>query len=220
MISNKFWLRAAGLSGILGGLILFAGDMLFYYDSAGTDLQMNMGHASDLRIKLSAVCALFATWFYLFGLLQVHYAFKTASRTARNIVIICFVAILTAYGIIHGAYVAIAVSSKLAVQYNLDISSVTELATQANLLLRLFIYPVFAILSFVFIKEVWKRKTLYPRQMVFFFPLIPFLFQWVLNKVLSGSIKIVILGGFLNLILVIFFMASTFFLRHRNPKTD
>jgi len=220
MISNKFWLRASGLIGILGGLILFAGDMLFYYDSAGTDLKINMGHVSDLRIKLSAVSALFATWFYLFGLLQVDYAFKTASRTTKNIVILCFVAILSAYGIIHGAYVAIAVSSKLAAQYNLDIESVTTLATQANLLLRLFVYPVFAILSFVFIKEVWKRKTLYPRRMVFFFPLIPFLFQGILNKVLSGNIKIVIMGGFLNLILVIFFTASTILLRHHNPKTD
>ncbi|NOZ35231.1 MAG: hypothetical protein GXO80_08030 [Chlorobi bacterium] len=220
MISNRFWLRTAGLAGILGGLILFTGDMLFYYNSAGTDMKMNMGHVSDLRIKLSAVSALLATWFYLFGLLQIHYAFKTASRTARNIVIICFVGILTAYGIIHGAYVAIAVSSKLAVQYNLDISSVTELATEANQLLRLFVYPVFATLSFVFIKEVWKRNTLYPRRMVFFFPLIPFLFQGILDKFLSGSLKLVIMGGFLNIILVIFFTASTILLWHHNPKTD
>ncbi len=218
MVTNKFWLRIVGLAGILGGLVLFSGDMLFYYDSVCTDVKTNMGNASDLRIKLSGISALLATWLYLLGLLQVHYAFKISSKITRNIVLLSFGAILIAYGIIHGAYVAIAVTSKLSVQFGIDINKATLLATETNQLLRLFIYPIFALLSFVFIKEVWRKKTLYPRWILFFFPLVPFLFQGLIHKSLYGSIKIIIMGGFLNIILIIFFIASTVALWNSKPN--
>jgi len=217
MITNKFWLRSMGFAGILGGLILFAGDMLYYYDPVSTDLKVNMSNASDLRIKLSGISALFATWFYLFGIGQIYFAFKTSSKIARNIVVLSFAGILTAYGIIHGAYVAIAIASKLSLQYNIDIEIASALAVEINQLIRLFIYPVFALFSFIFIKEVWKRKTLYPRWILFFFPLFLFLFQGLINMALSVSLKIIIMGGFFNIILVIFFTASTIALWNRKP---
>ena len=113
---TKFWLRATGIFGILGGLILFAGDMLFYYDSNSTDLLQNMSKVSDLRIMLSGLTALFATWFYMLGLIQVYYAFKPATRISRNIVIISFASILIAYGVIHGSYTAIATTAILSLQ--------------------------------------------------------------------------------------------------------
>ena len=215
---NQTWLRIMGISGLLGGLILFAGDMLFYYDPAGTNLKINMGHAADIRIMLSGITALLATWFYLFGLGQVYYAFKPARSAVRNIVIVCFAGILTAYGIVHAAYVAIAVAAKLAVQNQLDIETATALASSINQTLRLFVYPIFALLSFLFIYQVWQRKTLYPRWMILFFPLIPFLLRGIVGKFLSGSISIVIMGGYLNLILVLFFAASTIALWHVDKK--
>ena len=206
---TKFWLRAMGILGILGGLVLFSGDLLFYYDPISTDLKLNMGNASDFRIMASGLTALIASWLYLLGLGQVYYAFKPTKAVARNIVVLSFAGILISYGVIHGAYVAIATSAKLAVQNNLDMETTTALASNANNLLRLLIYPIFALLSIVFIAQVWKKKTLYPRWIILFFPLIPFLLQGILAKFLSGSIRIIILGGFLNLILVLFFAAST-----------
>ena len=93
-----------GLSGILGGLILFSGDMLLYYDPINTSLNQNMGNASDFRIIASGVSALLATWFYMIGIGQVYYAFKPTNPTLRNIVLVSFGSILIAFGIIHGAY--------------------------------------------------------------------------------------------------------------------
>jgi len=217
---NQTWLRIMGLSGILGGLILFAGDMLFYYDPTNANLKVNMGHASDLRILLSGISALFATWFYLFGLVAVYDAFKPTTLMVRNTMIVCFAGILSAYGIIHAAYVAIAVTAKLAVLNQLDIEMATALASKINQALRLFIYPIFALLSFLFIYQVWKRKTLYPRWMILFFPLIPFLFQGIIGRYLDGSIGIIIMGGFFNLIIVLFFAASTIALWNVHPKRN
>lgn len=195
--------------GALGGLILFAGDMLFYYAGDSTDLKLNMGHSSDLRIMLSGISALLATWFYMIGLGQIYYAFKPASAKTRNIVIISFAAIFIAYGIVHAAYVAIAATAKLSVEHQLDMETATALASQTNNLLRFFVYPFFAVLSFVFIRQVWQKKTLYPQWMVFFFPLLPFLLSTFIGKILNGGLWVVIMGGYLNLMLVVFFLAST-----------
>ena len=217
---NQFWLRLMGVFGILGGVILFAGDMLFYYDEHNINLLENMGNASDLRIIISGVSALLATWFYMLGLGQVYYSFKPTTSTIRNTVIISFAAILISYGVIHAAYLAIATTAKLSIQNQLDIETATALASKTNQILRLFIYPIFAILSFVFISQVWKRKTLYPRWMIICFPLIPFLLQGFISKFLSGNLKIII-GGYLSIILIIFFTASTiaFWTSNSNQET-
>jgi len=216
---NLFWIRVLGIFGILGGLTLFAGDMLFYYDPINTNLRENMGNASDFRIITSSLTALIATWFYMLGLVQVYYALKPTKPFVRNIILISFGAILTAYGVIHGAYVAIATSAKLAIQNNLDINEAVFLATEANNILRLFIYPIFGLLSILFIIQVWKIKTLYPRWIILFFPLIPFLIQGLICKSLSGDIWIIICGGYLNLILVVFFTASTIALWNSKQST-
>ena len=209
MIINNFWTRVLGIFGILGGITLLTGDMLFYYDPTNTNLFENMGNASDSRIIYSAVTALLASWFYILGVIHVYQAFKPTKPLIKNTVLICFAAITISYGVVHGAFVAIATSSKLAIQNNLDLNKSILLASEANNVLRLLVYPIFGLLSVLFIYQVWKKNTLYPRWIILFFPLIPFLIQDFICKNLSGNIWIIVCGGYLNHILIIFFTAST-----------
>jgi hypothetical protein len=216
---NPFWLRVMGICGILGGLLLFTGDMLFYYDANNTNLNLNMGNASDNRIIASGITALLSTWLYMIGLGQVYFAFKPTKDLIRNIVLFSFGGILIAFGIVHSAYVAIAATAKLSIEYKIDMASATALALKTNNMLRLLVYPIFGLLSFLFITQVWKRKTLYPRWIILFFPLIPFLFQGIVSKVLSGSLWVIVIGGYLNLLLVVFFLASTIALWNKANNT-
>ena len=213
---TKFWLRATGIFGILGGLVLFTGDMLSFYDSNSIDVFQNMSKVSDLRIMLSGLAGLFAAWFYMLGLIHVYYAFKPATTISRNIVLISFASILIAYGVIHSLFVGTAITAKLSLQNDLDINTVTSLAWKSDHLLRLFVYPSFIVLSFVFIVQVWKRKTYYPRWIILFYPLIPFLFRGIVSNILTGTPWLIILGGYLNIILIIFFTASTIALWNKN----
>jgi hypothetical protein len=71
------------------------------------------------------------------------------------------------------------------------------------------IYPLFAILSVIFIWQVWQKKTLYPRWMILFYPLLAFILKDLIINLFSGNFRIIIEGGFLNLILVVFFTMST-----------
>ncbi len=217
---KKNWLRLTGIAGILGGLTLFAGDMLFYYDDSSTDIFKNMGYASDVRIMASGFTALLAMWLYLIGLGQVYVAFKPTKRWIRNTVLVCFVGILTSYGVVHAAYVAIATSAKIAIENNLNIETTTLLASKTNDLLRMLGYPLFGLLSILFIHQVWTKKTLYPRWMVFFFPLLLFLFSGIFNDILYGKWWIIVNGGFLNLLLVVFYTASTIALWHQFLKKE
>ena len=209
MIINNFWTRVLGIFGILGGITLLTGDMLFYYDPTNTNLFENMGNASDSRIIYSTVTALLASWFYILGVIHVYQAFKPTKPLIKNTVLICFAAITISYGVVHGAFVAIATSSKLAIENNLDLNDSVALANEANNTLRLIVYPIFGLLSILFITQVWKKNTLYPRWIILFFPLIPFLIQDFICKNLSGNIWIIVCGGYLNHILIIFFTAST-----------
>ena len=209
MNTNTFGTRILGIFGILGGLTLLSGDMLFYYDPTNTNLFENMGNASDSRIIYSAVTALLASWFYILGVIHVYQAFKPTKPLIKNTVLICFAAITISYGVVHGAFVAIATSSKLAIENNLDLNDSVALANEANNTLRLIVYPIFGLLSILFITQVWKRKTLYSRWIILFFPLIPFLIQDFICNNLTGNIWIIVCGGYLNHILIIFFTAST-----------
>ena len=179
-----------------------------------------MGHDSDLRIMLSGLSALIGSWLYLFGLGQVYYAFKPSSVTIRNLVIVSFSAILMAYGVIHAAYLAIATTAKIAIQNSLDLETTTLLASQINKALRLLIYPIFALLSYLFISQVWRKQTHYPRWIILAFPLIPFLIRDVFRSILSGTAWVVVEGGYLNLLLVIFFTASTIVLWNKSNATQ
>ncbi len=162
MNTNNFWTRVLGIFGILGGLTLLSGDMLFYYDSFNSNLYENMGNASDLRIIASAVTALLAAWFYMLGVAHVYQAFKPTKPVIKNTILICFAAITISYGVVHGAFVAIATSSKLAIENNLDLNDSVSLAAEANNILRLIVYPIFGLLSTFIYHPSLEEKNFIP----------------------------------------------------------
>lgn len=206
---NAKWIRFFGIAGILGGIILFIGDMLFYYSPSNTNFLQNMAVASDARIITSSVCALFSSWLYLLGALQVYFAFEKTKPIVKYTVLASFASIGIAYGIVHAAYIGIATSAKLAFANQLDPQTSVILARNANEILRIIIYPIFGLLSVVFIFQVWRKKTHYPKWMVFFFPLLPFLLQGLIINNITGVLKVIISGGYLNIIFALFFLTST-----------
>jgi len=208
-MNQKKIISISGILAILGGILLFTGDMLLYYNGNQTDKLLNMATVSNERIILSGVLALLSTWFYLFGLLQVNNAFQPVSASIRQIVVLLFGDIFIAYGVIHGAYMAIATTAKLGYHNHLDLMESAKLAIDINNTIRLCVYPLFAVLSAIFIYQVWHRKTLYPRWMIFFFPLLPLLLKNIIWNNLDGKWQIIIAGGYYNLILILFFAAST-----------
>lgn len=198
-----------GLAGILGSLVLFAGDMLFYFHGDQTNLIVNMAHASSDRIILSGLCAMIAAWLYTLASGQVYYAFQPAGRWIHITVFLSFTAIMIAYGVVHAAYLAIAISARNAVAMGLPPNSLTDLAITSNHVLRYLVYIPFGVFTLSFIPAVWTEKTRFPRWIVFFSPIIPFLLKNLIVGSLNGSWGVIIAGGYLNLMLLLFFASTT-----------
>jgi len=198
-----------GVSGILGGLVLFAGDMLFYFNGEQTDYVSNMGQVSDGRIIASGICALIAAWLYTLASGQIYYAFQTARKWVRLTLFFSFAAIMITYGVVHGAFVAIATSARIAVELGMSADAYTSLAVTANNALRLLAYIPFGVFTLLFVVTVWQKQSCYPRWVILFTPAIPFLLSGVITESLDGAWRVIIGGGFLNLILIVFFASST-----------
>ncbi len=198
-----------GISGILGSLLLFAGDMLFYYHPTSSNLLLNMANASEQRIFYSGIFALLSAWLYSFAAGQIYYAFQPASRVLRLIAFVSFLSIMITYGVVHGAYVAIATSAKNAVSSGMPIDSFSQLAIDTNNALRVIAYIPFALFTLVFIPTVWLQKTFYPRWIILFSPVVLFALKGPIASSLSGIANTIIVGGYLNLILFLFFSIST-----------
>ncbi len=216
-LSNKT-AQLMGYSGIFASLVLFVGDMLFYYQGESNDLIVNLSYLTDERIIASGATALIAAWFYVLAAGQIYYAFAPAKSWQRLSLFFSFLAIMIAYGVVHSAFVAIATSAKIAHDYQLPLEELTQLAIQANQVLRQISYLPFAIFTLVFIPLVWKGQSRYPRWMVFASPIIPFLLAGFVIEALSGQWKTIISGGYLNLILLIFFSLSSYALRLDRTK--
>ncbi len=211
--NNQFITHRVGLlfgfAGILGSIALFTGDMLIFYRGDETNIFANMGLVSEARITGSAICGLLAGWLYTLGAGQVYYAFQPAKRWARLGVFFSFASVMILYGVIHGAYIAIATSSVIANQLGLDVDLTVKLAVDINNTMRLLAYPFFAAFTILFIVFVWKKATLYPRWVILFSPAIPFLFSDLVANSLDGRFFTIIAGAYLNIMLFLFFGAST-----------
>ncbi len=204
-----------GIAGILGSLLLFAGDMLFYYNGDQANFVANMAVSSSDRIMMSGGTALLAAWLYTLASGQLLYAFQPAKRWVQMTVFLSFTAVMIAYGVIHGEYVAIATSAQNAVALGAAPDTLIDLAARTNDMLRTITYIPFALFTIIFTPAVWMKKTYYPRWILLFSPVVLFFLNDLITAPLTGKIKIIIGGGYLNLLLFIFFSASTIALQRK-----
>jgi hypothetical protein len=198
-----------GLAGILGGLVMFAGDMLFYYNGEQRDLYAGMAQASFGRIVGSGLCAVVGGWLYTLGAGHLYYAFQPARRWVRLTTFASFAMVMIAMGVIHGAYVALATSAQNAVQFGLAPDALKQLALTTNNSMRAVGFIPFGVFAACFLSSVWEKRTLYPRWMLLFCPLLPMFIARLVTGSLGGELRAIVSGGYFNLIFVLFFSAST-----------
>ena len=198
-----------GISGIMGGLLLFMGDMLLFYAPVATDKFEVMGHLPAWRIVLSGQSALLAVSFYVLACGQIQHAFEPTKKWLRWTVCGSFVFIMLAYGVVHGAFIAVAVAAQIAVDLDLPAQALSALAVTSNDAIRQLVYPVFGLFSVLFVVAVWTRQTAYPRWLALCSPATFFVVREPLVSRLPENLQSVVDGGYLNLIIVVFFSLAT-----------
>ncbi len=211
MLTKKIWtLRWLGLSGILGAIVLFTGDMLYYFNpNGGLSSITTMGSGPDWRLLAGGAASLIAAWLYTMGAGQIYFALKPAGKRISMLAFISFAAVMIAYGIAHASFFSIGSGAKNAFLAGVKVELMTKLPSQYfSLLIKITYLPV-VIITVLFVYSVLFRKTLYPRWIIPFFPVFPYLFEGIVSQHLSGTLQVIIAGGYKNLIMLLFYLAST-----------
>jgi len=202
--------RWLGIAGILGAVALFSGDMLYLFDANSEWSRLKtLSNTPDQQFLLSGICALFAAWFYTLGAGQIYFALRPSGRILSKLTFLSFAAIMIGYGVAHAAYFSIITGAKATFLVGIDAEAVTELPDRYfNLLVKILLIPgIVATLLFVY--TVFFRRTHYPRWIIIFFPMFLYLLDDLIVERLHGGLKMIIQGGYANLIMLLFFAIST-----------
>ncbi len=205
-----------GLFGVAGAFLMFSGDMLLYftpgeYNPAGGLMEYVriMAALPAFRIMLGGFLGPVAAFVYCIGFVQLYYAIKpTHSRFAR----IMIGALGLSY-FIGGAYHAQFGSLALAVAGG-GIHAAENMAPYVELMLYGMI-AVVAMVMLVLTVMILTKRTYYPRWFVL---LTPAVLIWLPRNMLPQPFRIVISGGYFNIMFIIFFAASTILLLSAERK--
>jgi hypothetical protein len=209
-MKNYWTLRWLGLSGILGAIVLFAGDMLYYFKpNVGLSSITTMGSVPEWRLLAGGATSLIAAWLYTMGAGQIYFALKPAGKKISLAAFISFAAVMIAYGIAHASFFSIGSSAKNALFTGAKMELMTKLPSQYFSLIVKITYVPVVIVTVLFVYSVIFRKTLYSWWIIPFFPVFPYLFEGIIRKHLSGTLQVIIAGGYKNLIMLVFFLIST-----------
>jgi len=222
--ANLWLLRSLGLAGVLGGLVLLFGDQLFYWGpienlstvttiATGQVPIATLGLGADWRLILTGIAPLLASWGYALGGILLFFALRPAGNTLAIISSTLLVALGIGAGIAHAIYFAIGVGAKSAYLlgggYEEAIQTV-QIAVDTFNVVALITYVPATILTLLFTYAVFLKETHIPKWLIVFFPMFLVNSQYIVVPLLPDNlIKVVIMGGYVNLSFTIFFALLT-----------
>ena len=119
---------------------------------------------------------------------------------------------MVGYGISHTAYFAIATGAKIAGQLGTDVEVGGKLGNAFYQRLVYILYVPVAISSLMMIYGIVAGKSMYPRWMVVFLPIVIYLLKSPVTRLLKGRLKELVNDSYDNIVLFIFYVFSTLLL--------
>ena len=209
-ILTTWALRCFGLSGIVGAVIFICGDLLYNHIPGSADTPaIKMSQLNEPRLLNAGTAGMIGCWFYLLGSMHLYLAFRPAGEIFAFIFLLAFGAVMVCYGISHTAYFAIAAGAKTASKLGSDPEIGGKLGTEFFHRLVYITYIPVAVSSLMMVYGILNRKSLYPWWMVFFLPIIIYLFKTPIVRLLKGKTRELVNDSFDNIVLLIFFLIST-----------
>jgi len=219
-------MRLSGGAGILGGILLYLGDMLYYFGShnpvpGGTFAEASLAtlaQAESWRIVTSGVLGVVCAWLYALGAWQVYLALRPAGQRIAAITAGALAALMIYVGVFHTAVVPHALGAKVAALAGGQ-GTLAALATQLPTeyfggLLAVFAAPLVPF-TMGFLYAVLRRHTHYPRQIALLTPSLLLVVLHLLEAIPPPAsdgwymLYVATAGGYANLSLLLFFAVST-----------
>jgi len=211
MVISSIWvLRLLGLSGILGAVLFIIGDLLYnHIPGSKQSPAEKMSTRPDARLLNAGTLGLIGCWFYTLAAGIFYFAFQPLGSTFAWIVFLSFGAVMICYGVSHTAYFAIASGAKVAVQLGSDAETGGKLGSAFFQRLVYITYIPVLISSLMMIYGILSGRSLYPRWMVLFLPVVIYLLKTPVVKFLRGRARELVNDSYDNISLWIFYVIST-----------
>jgi hypothetical protein len=215
-ILTTWGLRLFGISGILGSVLFMYGDLLYnHVPGSNRSPIVKMSKLPGARLLNAGTLGLIGCWFYTLASLHIFIAFRPIGEIFAFILALTFGSVMIGYGISHTAYFAIAVGAKIADQLGMDVESGGKLGNGLYQRLVYIIYVPVAISSLMMVYGIVAGKSLYPRWMVVFLPIVIYLLKTPVTRLLRGHVKELVNDSYDNIVLFVFYVLSTFLLWNR-----
>lgn len=209
-ILTTWALRIFGLSGIVGSVLFILGDLSYNHVPGSTSTPAEkMSKLADSRLLNAGVLGLIGCWFYSLASLHFFIAFLPAGEIFASLVCLVFAAVMIGYGISHSAYFSIAAGARMASQLGSDAELGGKLGNTFFKRLVAIIYIPVAISSLMMFYGIVTARSMYPRWMAVFLPVMIYLLKPPIVRLLKGPVKEIINDSYDNIVLFVFYLLST-----------
>jgi hypothetical protein len=209
-IFTPWALRLFGISGIIGSILFIFGDLSYnHVPGSKNSPTVKMSKMPVLRLLNAGTLGLVGCWFYVLASWHLYLAFLPAGEIFAFISLLAFGAAMICYGIGHTAYFAIAAGAQVAAQLGSDVESGGELGNTFFQRITYITYIPVAISSLMMIYGIAVGRSLYPRWMLVFLPIIIYLLKTPVTRILRGHLQEIINDSYDNIVLFVFYVLST-----------
>jgi len=204
--------RIFGIIGLIGSIILFAGDMLLYghFGSAGDIydiIEAAVPHVSVGQLFVGGIIGPIAAFLYIAGFYHVYLNIQRAGKKSAKVVFVSSSLMMAIGGTYHALWTIRMLLFKFRV---MDVENLQPFVEAVNSYLNLILmtstilgYIAFTLLLIL----VLIGKTNYRRWTVIVNPGLLYLMT-LLSSEIPGPLGAVIVGGYINLIFILFFSIS------------
>jgi hypothetical protein len=211
MITFTNWaLRLFGLSGVIGSILFIFGDLLYgHVPGSNKSPAVKMSEMPGSRLLNAGTLGLIGCWFYTLAALHLYIAFRPAGEVFAFILLLAFGAVMLCYGISHTAYFAIAAGAQVAVKLGSEAESGGKLGNAFFQRLVNITYIPVVLSSLMMLYGILVGRSMYPRWMVVFLPIVFYLLKTPVTRILRGTLREIINDSYDNFILFVFYVLST-----------
>ncbi|NQT78756.1 MAG: hypothetical protein HQ565_13675 [Bacteroidetes bacterium] len=198
--------RLLSLSGILGSLLMFTGDMLLYYDLvSGLDYDSiaTMGKMPVERLIAGGLIGPIAAVFSIMGGYLFYLVFRPVNRILARMLFACFAVMFVVAGSYHAVFASYGFIGRLPEPFQVEQLSFLRTYLKSIYALIFVCGTIWTLLLFYL---VIFTKTLYPRWMLLFTPTLLLLLSPYLKDYIPYPFGAIIYGGWINLSFMVYFI--------------
>ncbi len=212
---KNYTLILLSLSGILGSLLMFSGDMLLYYvpvSGLDYDSVARMSTMPINRLTAGGLIGLFASMFYIIGGYVFYLIFKLTNKILAKLLFISFAIMFVFAGSYHAMFPYLGFAGRL--PEPLQAQQLIFVRTYLNLIKTLF-YICGSFWTLILFYLVIFKKSHYPKWMLLFTPTLLILTAGFVKDFIPYPFGAIVYGGWINLCFMLFFIVCLIHFRKK-----